>query len=379
MDIEEVCHCCQRTLLSTDFEWVFYSCGHFICPHCISTCSYVCSCQTGSYLPNLTITGNSELKSLIKWCLRARFYEPLNYKACMEQLQAYIVECVICSKCNCYISQHSPCPNCPVPNWVCPKCNSPVDSQSPCCPICEKSGLDSKQLILETPIGMDRDIAIGRENPPQIPVLKENHRNSSINTYNEKPEISQYTLNKWICTCGVRNNCFVEKCRQCLRSKHVEDSHVEREPAAGDSWDCSVCKFEGLEGQMCGICGASRSQSDSNSLSKQQNSLSAISVAASSGAKAAGESPSQFPHPSNPPKPVPSYIPQETNTSKLRAASMAESRSLNATVSTVQTNTSGAQWICGSCEFKSNRIGATVCYLCGTPKNQLTREMQFPQ
>lgn len=390
MDIEEVCHSCQRTLLSTDFEWAFYSCGHFICPHCISACSSVCSCKAGWRLPNLTISSNEELKNKIKWCLRARFYEPLSYRDCMEQLRAYIVQCVVCSQCNSYISQHSPCPNCsaPVPNWVCPKCNSPISFQSLSCLTCEKPVSASEKLILETPIGCERDIAIGTGNLPKLPGQKEDDRHFSTNAYNEDQASSQHQshmLSEWICACGVKNNYYEEKCRWCSQLRPGEHPPVEREKAkigpVGELWNCPLCNAEGLREQMCGFCGANRPQPISISPGKQQASQPVISLATSSGEKAACEikgqppcSRAQFPQLSSPPKPATSYFQEETNSSKVRAASMAESRNIYATVTTAQMNTSGSLWICESCEFKSNRIGSTICFLCRTPKSPLTRE-----
>jgi len=119
----ECCVICTQTLISPEFEWVFYSCGHFACPQCYSSCSQTCRCTSGFYLPNLSIGGNEELRNWVCWCLTARQEDPMNYRPCVEQLKSFISQTFLCPGCNVYISPFAPCPHCPA-DWICIKCQA---------------------------------------------------------------------------------------------------------------------------------------------------------------------------------------------------------------------------------------------------------------
>jgi hypothetical protein len=184
-----------------------------------------------------------------------------------------------------------------------------------------------------------------------------------------KPE----SRREWTCACGMKNNCFAEKCQGCSRSKQGDLLPVEIEEAkieAREPWDCPSCTYKGVRGQKCQICGASRPQPRSLPQANQQASQPVNSVPSSSDVEATcskcgkaqlcscTQSSQSLPSVSSPSKPAASK-------QKVRPASKVENRTTK--VAPAKNNASGTQWICG-CGFKSNMISATRCYSCKKAK-----------
>ena len=191
-----------------------------------------------------------------------------------------------------------------------------------------------------------------------------------------KPE----SRREWTCACGVKNNCFVEICQGCSRSKQGDRPPVEGEEAktepSRESWDCPSCTYKGVRGQKCQICGANRPQPKSIPQGNQQASLPVSSIASSSDAEATcskcgkaqpcscTQSLQSLPSAPSKSKPAVSQL-KEADPIKVKPANKGVSRVT--TVIPAKFNTSGTQWICG-CGYKSNMFSTTRCYSCKKKK-----------
>lgn len=188
-------------------------------------------------------------------------------------------------------------------------------------------------------------------------------------------EAKQESRREWTCACGMKNNCFADKCQRCSRSKQGDHPPVEIEEAktepAREPWDCPSCTYKGVKGQKCQICGANRPQPRSLPPANQKASQPINSIPSSSDveatcSKCGKAQPCSCTQSSQSLPSVPSPSKPAVGKSKVRPVSKVESRTIK--VVPAKNNASGTQWICGNCEFKSNMIGSKTCHKCGKAK-----------